>query len=139
MPHRVRERRLRRGDRVGEFRVLKRLGGGGNADVYEAASGSDHVALKILRNRDGASEPYRRFRQEVMQHKRLSDSAVRGVLPLLDFEVPENPTDAHPPWLSMPIAELLEVAMAADPWHKIRPTGSACSSKVQQPLRPTST
>ncbi len=112
---RGRRRRLRRNDRVGEFRIVGWLGGGGNADVYRAASGDDRVALKVLRNRDGSSEPYRRFRQEVAQHKQLSDSAMRGVLPLLGFDVPEDPNDERPPWLAMPIAELLKVALRDEP------------------------
>ena len=115
MPQGPRGQRLRPGDSVGEFWVVARLGGGGNADVYEASSGDNRVALKVLRNRDGTSEPYRRFRQEVAQHEKLSDSAFRGVLPLLAFEVPENPSDTRPPWLAMPIAEPLEVALGDEP------------------------
>jgi hypothetical protein len=115
MPQGWRAQRLRPGDRVGEFEVLRWLSSGGNADVYEASTGDNRVALKVLRGRDGTSEPYRRFRQEVAQHKQLSDSGDRGVLPLLAFDVPEDPSDARPPWLTMPIAEPLVVALRDAP------------------------
>lgn len=115
MPARPSAQRLRDGDRLGGYTVLRRLGVGGNADVYEASSGDNHVALKVLRNRNGGSEPYRRFRQEASQHKRLSDNRVRGVLPLLDLDVPKDPTDARPPWLAMPIAVPLQEALGMEP------------------------
>jgi serine/threonine protein kinase len=115
MPQRRRRERLRPGARIGEFRIRRWLAGGGNADVYEAVRADKPVALKILRNRDGTSEPYRRFRQEAAQHKQLSDSEIPGVLPLLDFDVPRDPSDARPPWLAMPIARPIVRALGNEP------------------------
>lgn len=104
--------RPRAGDLVGSFRLLKKLRSGGNADVYEATSGDGStVALKVLRNRSGGSEPYRRFRQEVAKHHELSEARFEGVLPLVDFDLPDDPTDERPPWMAMPIALPIESAL----------------------------
>lgn len=109
-------RQLRPGEDLGPYSIVKKLGGGGNADVYEATNETHGtVALKVLRSRSRTSEPYRRFRQEVAEHYELSRRAVPGVLPLLDFDVPENPDDEHPPWMAMPIAIPIEEGLGELP------------------------
>ena len=52
--------------RVGRYRVLQRLGGGGSSNVYLAEDGLLHrkVALKILRRRDGDERQVRHFERE---------------------------------------------------------------------------
>lgn len=104
-------RQLRRGDVLGRFTVLRRLSQGGNADVYEVMDAEVRIALKVLRNRNGMSEPYRRFRQEVAKHHELSDMGFAGVLPLIDFDVPAAPSDARPPWMAMPLATPMQDAL----------------------------
>lgn len=69
------------------------------------------MALKILRSRTTASEPYRRFRQEVAKHHELSVRGEPGVLPLLAFSVPDTPDEEHPAWMAMPMAIPLEEAL----------------------------
>ena len=47
---------------MGSFRLIKKVRSGGNANVYEATSGDGStVALKVLRNRSGGSEPIAGF------------------------------------------------------------------------------
>ncbi|MFO1076425.1 MAG: bifunctional serine/threonine-protein kinase/formylglycine-generating enzyme family protein [Planctomycetota bacterium] len=70
-------------DRLGEFRLLRRLGGGGMGVVFEAeqTSLSRRVALKVIRPEllyfEGARE---RFRREIQAVARLSHPAVVPVL-----------------------------------------------------------
>ena len=73
--------------------------------MYQASHGVHGlVALKVLRNQSAKSEPYKRFRQEAAKHSELSRRSFRGILPLLDFDVPERPSENSPAWLVMPIA-----------------------------------
>src|SRR5262245_26578256 len=70
-------------ERLGEFQLLRRLGGGGMGVVYEAeqTSLSRRVALKVVRPEllffEGARE---RFRREIEAVARLSHPAVVRVL-----------------------------------------------------------
>ena len=103
----------RRGAVIGRSKIIRRLNGGGNAEVYEAIHDvHGTVALKVLRSQSTKSEPYRRFRQEAERHSELSSRPVVGILPLLDYDVPEHPDDGHPAWLAMPIAVPIVQALA---------------------------
>jgi serine/threonine protein kinase len=88
------------------------LAKGGNACVYEARRGEadDLVALKVLNARRPTSEPYLRFRREVETLRKLGN--IPGVLPLLDAHLPEEPTDADPAWLAMPVATPIAVVLS---------------------------
>jgi serine/threonine protein kinase len=99
----------RTGDRIGDFTVGSRIGGGGNADVFEAAGGHCTVALKVLRTRRVESEPYQRFRREIDVLRSIG--AQPGVLPLLDFHLPDSLEKGERTWLAMPIAERIDDAL----------------------------
>jgi hypothetical protein len=88
---------------IGPWRLARRLGKGGNADVWEvtAAHGTT-AALKVLRNKRPGSEPYKRFRDEILLLQELG--RVEGVLPILDASLPLHPSEADPAWLAMPLA-----------------------------------
>jgi serine/threonine protein kinase len=92
----------------GDWRVLDRIGGGGNGDVYRC-KGQDgaEAAIKVLkRGRDRRHDRMPRFRNEI----RFLESRRNypGVLPMLDHLLPNDP--AEPSWYVMPIATpLLEV------------------------------
>ncbi|MGZ8474880.1 MAG: serine/threonine protein kinase [Candidatus Limnocylindria bacterium] len=74
------------------------------------------MALKVLRTKNAASEPYQRFRQEVAALRALGDHP--GILPVIDANLPERPSSKHPAWLAMPLAypirQVLEDAPLAD-------------------------
>lgn len=88
---------------VGRWRLIRKIGKGGHADVW-LAEGKDGqpAALKVLRGLEPRSRTYRRFRDEVELMRRLGD--LPGVLPLLDASVPEKPSRSNPAWLAMPLA-----------------------------------
>jgi protein kinase-like protein len=88
---------------IGPWRLVRRLGKGGNADVWEAESADETtVALKVLRNKRPGSESYKRFRDEILLLRELG--RVEGVLPILDSSLPPHPSEADPAWLAMPVA-----------------------------------
>jgi hypothetical protein len=92
------------GAEIGKWRLLDKIGHGGNADVWRAEAGGQEVALKVLRSRKRDSEQWQRFRREVAAHAALED--VEGVLPLLEAELPEDPREKG--WLAMPLATPLD-------------------------------
>jgi serine/threonine protein kinase len=97
------------GDRFGAFELVRRIGGGGNADVFEATDGQRTVAVKILRNRRVDSEPYARFRREIKVLRTLGEWP--GVLPLIDADLPDSLARGQRAWLAMPIARRIDEAL----------------------------
>lgn len=90
----------------------EKLGSGGNAVVWKAhrLGSSDYVALKILDTKKVQSERYRRFVQEVETQRTLSTNS--GILPLLESNLPEIPSQENPAWLTTEIAIPLSKALA---------------------------
>lgn len=95
--------------KLGRWQLGAKLGNGGNGFVYKATDGGEHAAVKLLYKPDRVG----RFRDEIEGMQRLA--GVRGVLPVIDFEVPEVPTKQRPAWFSMPVATPLEEALGALP------------------------
>lgn len=99
---------------IGPWTIIGKLGDGGNAVVYCAAS-AEHpdVALKVLKTTKIEREPYRRFVQEIRTLERLGDFP--GVLRLIDHHLPERPSAADPAWLAIPRAILIADALEGRP------------------------
>lgn len=116
---RGRRRRRNWPERIGPWIIRGYLGGGGNADVYEAVheeSGAV-VALKVIRTQVGGREPYKRFTREVAFLRDLTIDD--GVLPLIDANVPETPTPDNQAWLAMPIAKTIKRALSGKPLETV--------------------
>src|SRR4051812_41197418 len=60
--------------RIGRYRILQRLGGGGSSDVYVAEDRllGRKVALKILRRRESDADQMRRFMREARSASMLN-------------------------------------------------------------------
>jgi hypothetical protein len=102
------------GQRLGPYTLRVYIDSGGNAEVWQAdAPTGDSVAVKVLRRHDPTSEPYRRFIREVDQLAKLGDFP--GVLPILDANVPADPSKNTRAWLAMPIAEPVTQALGDGP------------------------
>ena len=100
---------------LGSWRVIDRLGRGGNATVY-AARRSDvdaALALKVISTTRVEREPYRRFVREIAFLR--EHDTVPGILPLIDSHLPDQPTTADPAWLAMPIATPIDAALSGRP------------------------
>jgi serine/threonine-protein kinase len=97
----------------GGWRVLGRIDGGGNGDVYRC-QGRDgtEAAIKILkRDRDRRGDRMPRFRNEIHFLEERRDYP--GVLPMLDHALPYDP--AEPSWYAMPLATPLLEALGEAP------------------------
>lgn len=105
--------------RIGPWIIGESLGSGGNAEVYKAVrhDTDEAVALKVIFSKRADSEPYRRFVREVefLQGLTIDD----GVLPLLEANVPINPTKENRAWLAMPVAVPIKKALSGLPLETV--------------------
>ncbi len=87
--------------KAGKWTPVKRIGQGGNGEVWGTeVNAGQAVAIKFLR-RTG-SEAYKRFRIEVEVTQTLQ--GIKGVLLVIDFSFPNEPSEGEPAWLAMPLA-----------------------------------
>jgi hypothetical protein len=103
---------LKEGGRVGPWTLRWFLGGGGNAEVWEAKRSSEVVALKVLRKRDVTSEPFARFCIESDFLQRVRPS---GVVPILDSYLPVTLSRGERAWIAMPVATPIAEALGPEP------------------------
>jgi len=103
-----------RGAEFGRWTLVGQLGSGGNGEVWEASDddSGELVAIKILHAESVDDERYVRFRREI--ETLLSLGPEDGVLPLIDFDLPESPHE-RPAWYTMPVARSLRVALGGKP------------------------
>lgn len=104
-------------NKIGEYQIVERLDGGGNADVYVAKSAAgEDVAIKFLREDYGKGKraekrrekKRRRFKIEVETVLRIQDK-IEGVLPVFAYGLPDEQTKKY--WYAMPIAIPIEEAL----------------------------
>lgn len=94
------------GKQLGSWKLVSKLGSGGNAQVWRARDSNRRLAaLKILTTRRATSSQYKRFKTEVEFLQRIGDK--EGLLPILDASLPDVLTDENPAWFAMPIAKLI--------------------------------
>ena len=99
---------------IGPWTLLERLGRGGNAEVWKATQEEGlPVALKVLHSFKPHREPYKRFQSEIEILQRLSHHP--GIVPLLDYSLPDHPGEDDIPWLAMEIATPIRDALGSNP------------------------
>jgi serine/threonine protein kinase len=98
-------RRLMLNDEVDGWQLLRRLGKGGNGEVWVARRGGDEAALKVLKTsfQRKTNKRFLRFRDEALMHQKLA-SLHLGVLPFVDYCIPDDPSPARPAWLATALA-----------------------------------
>jgi serine/threonine-protein kinase len=102
------------GEAFGNWTIRRYLGGGGNAEVWEASRDDGTLAaLKLLYQTNAHSEPYRRFRAEAEVLRTLG--SFPGVLPVIDYHLPEDPAKGNPAYLALPLATNVREALGDDP------------------------
>jgi hypothetical protein len=86
----------------GSFTLIKKLGSGGNGEVWLASSqaGVPDVAIKFLTKQN--STAYERFRSEINVLMKLNNHA--GVVPIVDHHLPAKRTPG-PAWYAMPVCQ----------------------------------
>ena len=100
--------KIAKGQKFGDWQLQEYLGGGGNGFVWLARNSSaDEAAIKILAKIEGKSKEkvYARFRSEVQVVQANCD--IDGLLPIVDFYLPDEIVDATP-WYVMPVAQSLD-------------------------------
>lgn len=98
---------------LGTWKLRELIAETAHSRVWRAApDGGLEVAVKELKVRKPDKEPYKRFADEVALLQRLGDR--EGVLPLVDANVPAEPSSADPAWLAMPIAVTLVDALGEE-------------------------
>jgi serine/threonine protein kinase len=104
-------RQYQAGEEINGWKLVSRLGKGGNAEVWRASrpNTGDDVALKLLKERRRHAEPYKRFRAEIEILTKLGERS--GILPIIAHSLPDSGT----PWLAMPIASGIAEALGQDP------------------------
>jgi Protein kinase domain len=109
---------VKQGTTCGNWRILNKINGGGNGEVYRC-QGPDgtQAAIKILkRGHDWRGDRMPRFRNEIRFLTERRDYP--GVLPMLDHALPEDPDE--PSWYVMPLATpLLEALGEAPPLSSV--------------------
>lgn len=106
---------MRAGQRYGEWVTVgeRRLGGGGNGEVWRARNDTGQTgAIKVLQRRSGESR-YRlnRFKDEISFL--IAHPDFPGILPLLDSHISDD--FAEPTWYVMPVAKAIGQAVGSDP------------------------
>jgi serine/threonine protein kinase/sugar lactone lactonase YvrE len=97
---------VKREDKFGDWELLRRLGRGGNGEVWRATDPRGReAALKLLHHK--RSDRRSRFRSEIKFL--LEHDPGPGVLPLIDHSLPVD--DSEPAWYVMPLARSLEEAL----------------------------
>jgi serine/threonine protein kinase len=102
-------RTIEKNQKFGQWELKRQLGNGGNGVVWLAHDrSSNEAAIKFLTNFSGRSKAkvYARFRNEVNVVRANSD--IDGILPLMDFHLPEEVTEDDIPWYAMPVAQTAE-------------------------------
>lgn len=102
--------------------VHERLGAGGNGVVHRTTREDQQGAIKILKPQLWTGTRYQRFTHEIEGMQRCE--GIPGVIPLLDFNAPEKPSNTDPPWIVMGLATPLIVALGEN--AKLEQVVEAC-------------
>jgi Serine/threonine protein kinase len=98
--------RSREEKKIGPYRLIEKVGEGGQGTVWRAfrGEGGEAVAVKVLR----LSHPKKRARfiQEINIHSALSAARAPNVMPLLDHNLDETASNGVQGYIVMPLAEV---------------------------------
>ncbi|MCI5136165.1 MAG: hypothetical protein D3920_14095, partial [Candidatus Electrothrix sp. AW2] len=92
------------GDKFGKWKLVEKIGSGGNGQVWSAADNQNNrKAIKLLKN--VYKKSYGRFRDEIKAV--ISNHDIQGILPIIDSYLPKNISNEKPYYV-MPIAVPLQ-------------------------------
>lgn len=101
-------------EQLGEYKIIRRIDGGGNANVFEAEDrNGKKVAIKILREDGGkGKKAIKRNRKKQIRFKIETETVIfiqeeiDGIIPICSYGLPDENTKKY--WYAMPIAVPLE-------------------------------
>jgi serine/threonine protein kinase len=97
---------MKKKETYGDWELIEPLGQGGNGSVWLAKNSKEEIAaIKLLWKLE--SKAYARFIAEIKVV--MANSDIEGILPILDFYLPEKVVNKEIPWYVMPVAEPLEI------------------------------
>ena len=102
---------------MGEYKIIRRMDGGGNANVFVAENArGEEVAIKILREESGnGKKAVKRNRKKRIRFKIETEMVVgiqdeiKGVIPIFSYGLPDEKIKKY--WYAMPIAIPLELSL----------------------------
>ena len=102
--------KIKKGHRFGDWKLKKLLGSGGNGVVWLSQNlRGEEGAIKILSlnkvEESRRAKMYARFKSEVKVINENGD--IQGILPIIDYYLPDEFTDCLP-WYAMPVASTLD-------------------------------
>jgi serine/threonine-protein kinase len=85
---------------------IKQIGKGGNGTVYKVRKKKSTLeyAKKVLNNNSNP-KMYQRFRDEITILEKLKDK--KGIIDILEYNLPENPSDIDRAYYIMPLAKTI--------------------------------
>lgn len=97
--------------KVGNWQLGESLGKGGNGRVVKATNAGQTAAVKIL-TRSWNAQRLARFRDEIAAMRKCEHL---GCIPVIDFDVPDKPSDERPAWFAMRLAQPMMDALGDKP------------------------
>lgn len=91
---------MKKGQTFGRWTLIKKIGAGGNGEVWRTSQDDGQVAaIKFLHREDDLS--YKRFKAEITTLRKYATAA--GIIPLIDESLPDEKTPKII-WYAMPVA-----------------------------------
>lgn len=86
----------------GKWEVIKKIGKGGNGQVYRVMYGNKEYALKSL-IKFSKTIAYQRFKDEIQSL--ISLNTINGVIEIVDYYLPDTPSKDDAPYYVMPLGQ----------------------------------
>lgn len=100
---------MKSGMDIGKYKLIQKIGQGGNAYVWKASFNSELYALKVLKKGGRFSEKYKRFCEEIQVVSKNQDC--QGIVPIFDSYLPKRMSKSDDAWYVMPIAQPIKKEM----------------------------
>lgn len=96
---------FKQGQSISNYILIDKLGKGGNGQVWKAKGEKGEIAIKILYSQKIDGYQFKRFKQEVAFLK--NEKGRKGLLNIIDHNLPEKQKKGEYAWYTMPIAKPL--------------------------------
>ncbi|GAF05989.1 protein kinase domain-containing protein [Saccharicrinis fermentans] len=91
---------------MAKYRIVKKLGKGGNGTVYKVVDAQGNFFAKKILNRKASPKNYQRFKDEIEVLYSLNDR--KGVIEIIESYLPKKITESNKAFYIMPLATTLK-------------------------------